>query len=349
MLQSHKFWVVLVCAATLLTAFIFLFNINGTREKALQLLKPDLIEENGQLKNENAYIKSELDGLNKLNRSLRKYLDLYEINFIELKDAVKDCYPIKSMFPDDFPEELISERFEIRQLFRELLSEKKRWDQYQQAQYEGILEKSLEPVMIESQSLKLENKENMQYFLELESALKLHKRLIRDVRLFHDEIQYQKQQLHTQQEYELYDLKFKLDPFARESALVDALQQAMSALSAGIYQQEAVEVLDRIGDEFTKPIQQLYEQQQDTTASPVPTKYNYNFYTVFGKKLLDYSDTLAQQSSITLGPSAFGELDFFNRRLSDSLYDLYQAGQYEAINPSHLDLDGLEQVLYSRH
>jgi hypothetical protein len=35
MLQSHKFWVVLVCAATLLIAFIFLFNINGTREKAL--------------------------------------------------------------------------------------------------------------------------------------------------------------------------------------------------------------------------------------------------------------------------------------------------------------------------
>jgi hypothetical protein len=253
------------------------------------------------------------------------------------------------VFPDDFPEELISERFEIRQLFRELLSEKKRWDQYQQAQYKGILEKTLEPVIIESQSLKLENKENMQYFLELESALKLHQRLIRDVRLFHDEIQYQKQRLHTQQEYELYDLKFKLDPFARESALVDALQQAMSALSAGIYQQEAVEVLDRIGDEFTKPIQQLYEQQQDTTASPVPTKYNYNFYTVFGKKLMDYSDTLAQQSSITLGPSAFGELDFFNRRLSDSLYDLYQVGQCEAINPSNLDLDELEQVLYSRH
>ena len=75
MLQSHKFWVVLVCAATLLIVFIFLFNINGTREKALQLLKPDLIEENGHLKNENAYLKSELDSLNKLNRNLRKYLD----------------------------------------------------------------------------------------------------------------------------------------------------------------------------------------------------------------------------------------------------------------------------------
>jgi hypothetical protein len=349
MLQSRKFWFFLICAATLLTAFIFLFNYTGTREKALQLITPDLIEEKGHLKNENAYLKSELDSLKKLNRSLRKYLDLYEINFIELKKAVKDCYPIESVFPDDFPEELISERFEIRQLFRELLSEKKRWDQYQQAQYKGILEKTLEPVIIESQSLKLENKENMQYFLELESALKLHKRLIRDVRLFHDEIQYQKQQLHTQQEYELYDLKFKLDPFARESALVDALQQAMSALSTGIYQQEAVEVLDRIGDEFTKPIQQLCGQQKDATATPVPTKYNYNFYTVFGKKLMDYSNTLAQQSSITLGPSAFGELDFFNRRLSDSLYDLYQVGQYEAINPSNLDLDELEQVLYSRH
>jgi hypothetical protein len=64
---------------------------------------------------------------------------------------------------------------------------------------------------------------------------------------------------------------------------------------------------------------------------------------------MDYSDTLAQQSSITLGPSAFGELDFFNRRLSDNLYDLYQAGQYDSINPSHLDIDELEQALYSRH
>jgi hypothetical protein len=73
-------------------------------------------------------------------------------------------------------------------------------------------------------------------------------------------------------------------------------------------------VLIAIGDEFTKPIQQLCGQQKDATATPVPTKYDYNFYTVFGKKLMDYSDTLAQQSSITLGPSAFGELDFFNRR-----------------------------------
>jgi hypothetical protein len=194
----------------------------------------------------------------------------------------------------------------------------------------------------------LENGDNREYFVELEGALNLHKRLIRDVRLFHDEIQFQKNRHDAQQAYELYDLKFKLGPFARESALVDALQQAMSALSAGIYQQEAAEVLDRIGEAFTEPVQQLYEQQQDTNEPPVPSRYNYNLYTLLGKKLMDYSDTLARQSSIPLRSSAFGELDFFNRRLSDSFYDLYQVGQDEAIDPSHLDLDELEQALNSR-
>ena len=183
----------------------------------------------------------------------------------------------------------------------------------------------------------------------MEDALKLHKRLIRDIRLFHDEIKFQKRQLYAQQPYELYDLKFKLAPFTLESALVDALQQAMSALSAGIYEQEAVAVLDRIGDEFTKPIQQLYEHQLETTEVPVLSKYNYNFYTLFGKKLMDYSVTLAEQSAIPLDSSAFGNLDFFNRRISESLYDLYQVGQDEAINPMYLDVNELERILHSKN
>jgi hypothetical protein len=349
MSQKPKFWGILACIAALIAIFMFLFNVKETKDKAWQLIKPNLIEENADLKNENERLMSKIAGLKKQNMSLKKYLDAYENNFIELKNAARNCNRIQSMLPIDLPEELTKERFEIRQIYRQMLSEKKRWDQYQQEQYKNILESTVEPVVVESQGLNLENEENMEYFLELESALKLHKRLIRDVRLFHDEIQFQKKQLRAQQLYELYDLKFKLGPFARESALVDALQQAMSALSAGIYQQEAVEVLARIGDEFTKPIQQLYEQQLATTESPVPNKYYYNLYAVFGKKLMDYSDTLAQQSSITLGPSAFGELDFFNRRLSESLYDLYQVGQEEAINPTHLDLDELEQVLHSRH
>ena len=253
------------------------------------------------------------------------------------------------MLPIDLPAELMKERFEIRRMYRQMLGEKRRWDQYQQEKYKGVLESTLEPAVVEVQGLNLENEENMDYFHELESALKLHKRLIRDVRIFHDEIKFQKKQLHDQQPYALYDLKFKLAPFTRESALVDALQQAMSALSAGIYQQEAVEVLDRIGDAFTKPIQQLYEKQWDSDEPSTAKKYNYNFYTLFGKKLIDYSDSLARQSAITLGPSALGELDFFKRELSESLYDLYRAGQDEAIDPGYFDVEGLKQILNAGH
>ena len=64
---------------------------------------------------------------------------------------------------------------------------------------------------------------------------------------------------------------------------------------------------------------------------------------------MDYTDKLARQSSIALGPSAFGELDFFYRRMFDSLHDLYQVGQDVAIYPSHLDIEELEKILYSRH
>lgn len=349
MSRISKQWGILACIAALIAIFIFFLNLNETRKKTWLLVKTDLTEENASLNNENERLRDKIARLNKQNLSLKQYLDTCENNFIELQDAAKNCDQIESLLPADLPEGLTKERHEIRQVFREMLSEKKRWDQYQQEQYRSILESTVEPDVIEAQSLNLENKENMEYFQELEVALKLHKRLIRDIRLFHYEIQYQKEQLQAQQEYGLYDLKFKLGPFARESALVDALQQAMSALSAGIYQQEAVAVLDRIGEEFTKPIQQLYEQQQDATESPVLTKYNYNLYSLYGKKLMDYSDTLAQQSSIALGPSAFGELDFFNRQLSDNLYVLYQVGQDQAIDPSHLDLDELEQVLNSRH
>ena len=209
------------------------------------------------------------------------------------------------------------------------------------------MESTLEPNVIETQSLNLENGDNRQYFVELEGALNLHKRLIRDVRLFHDEIQFQKNRHDAQQAYELYDLKFKLGPFARESALVDALQQAMSALSAGIYQQEAVEVIDRLGDAFTKPVEKFYERQQNSSGTPVPTNYNYNIYMVFGKKLMTYSDALARQSSIYLDPSTLGELDYFNRRLSQSFYDLYHVGLNETISSTHLDLEQLEQDIHS--
>jgi hypothetical protein len=345
MSPTSKLWGLSTLAATLTAIFLFVFSVGGAKDKIWHLIKPDLIAQNTELEAENKRLKREIASLKNQNRHIKTILDAYEHNFMALKDALGNCDPIPPVLEIDLPADLMQERFEIRRVYRQMLAEKRHWDQYHQQKYKNILESTLEPAVVEIQGLNLENEENIEYFHELESALKLHKRLIRDVRVFHDEIKYQKKQLQAQQPYELYELKFKLAPFTRESALVDALQQAMSALSAGIYEQEAVEVLDRIGDEFTKPIQQLYEQQWDSNKPTTAKKYNYNFCTLFGKKLMAYSDRLAAQSAITLGPSAFGELDFFRRELSESLYDLYRAGQNDAIDPGYLDLNELERIL----
>ncbi len=344
MSQKSKLWGLSTLVVALIAILMFLFNVRGLRDKAWHLIMPDLVAQNAHLKNENERLSRNIKALKNQNKSLKTILDAYEHNFIALKDAAGNCDQIPTVLPIDLPAELMQERFEIRQMYRRMLREKRRWDQYQQAKYKTILESTLEPVVDDIQGLNLTNQENIDYFHELESALNLHKRLIRDVRVFHDEVKFQKKQMYAHQPYELFDLKFKLAPFTRELALVDALQQAMSALSAGIYVEEAVEVLDRIGDEFTDPIQQLYEQQ-DKTESSLLSQYNYNFYTLFGKKLIDYSDSLAEQSAVPLDSAAFGELDFFNRRISESLYDLYQIGQDEATDPNRLDVDELKQII----
>ena len=331
----------------LIAAFAVLLDIDGTIDQIGQLFKPEMVRENSSLKAENEKLKNELTKLEKQNASLRNDLDEYEKNESELKAAAADCNRIESMVAPDLPAGLKQERFEIRRLYRKLIGEKKRWDQYLQQKYAGILEDPIEPRVVDSQSLNLENDENLDHFVRLEKSLALHRRLIRDVRLFHDELQYQKEQRNARQEYELYDLKFDLPPFARESALTDAMQQAMSALSVGIYQEETVDVLNRIREEFTKPIQQLYAQLNATNESGVTARYNYDLYTVYGKKLMEYSDSLARQSAITLAPSAFGELDYFNRLMFESLYDLYEVGQYERIDPKDLDLEELERVITS--
>jgi hypothetical protein len=343
-LKTRRF---IACIIILMAGLAILLNIEGTIDKVWQLFKPEMIRENTNLKFENKQLQHEIKDLEKQNTRLRYYLDEYEKNLSDLKTAAVDCNQVESMLPVDLPVGLKKERFEIRQFYRELLDEKKRWDQYQQQKYTGILQDTIEPRVVDSQSLNLENEENLDHFVELEKGLALHRRLIRDVRLFHDEIQFQKKQRYARQDYELYDLKFQLPPFARESALTDALQQAMSALSAGVYQDEAVGVLNRIGEEFTRPIQQLNAQLDDATDSSEITRYNYDLYTVYGKKLMEYSDSLARQSAITLAPSAFGELDYFNRRLFESLYDLYEVGQYDTIDPMDLDLEELKRVIDS--
>jgi hypothetical protein len=261
----------------------------------------------------------------------------------EIIDLLRD----ECLLDYTLPEDLIEERFEIRHMYRKLQRQKKLWEQYQQEKYEGILETTLEPSVISSQKLNLENEDNRKYFLELESDFKLHRRLIRDVRMFHDEIQFQQKQFQARQQYELYDIKLKLSPFAKESGLVDALQQALSALSVGVYEREAVGVIDRLGEAYTKPIRQLHEKLQNSTEPSIASKYNYDIYIVHGKKLLEYTDTLAQQSLIALEPSTRGELDIFKRRLSQSFYDLYQIGLNETISSAHLDFEELEQDIRS--
>jgi len=345
MSRIPKLFVKLAIIASLTVISAFLVVRQDSWDKAWRFDGTELAAENAELTHENELLELKIADLEEENANLKKYLLAYETNLIALRDAAAGCGPTEPGPAVELPEGLRREPIETRRIYRDLLSEAMRWNQYQQEQYKHIIDSTVEPHIVEAQTLYLENEDNREYFLELEYALKLHRRLIRDVRLFHDEIQYQKAQHRDQMPYQLFDLKFKLAPFARESALVDALQQAMSAMSAGVYQTEAEEVLDRIGEELTKPIRLLYEQQEDTTESPVASKYNYNLYSVYGRKLMDYSETLARQSSITLGPSAFGQLDYFNRRLYDSLYDLYQLGQDDAIDPSNLDLAELEEVL----
>ena len=74
MSQTPKIWGILACMAALTAIFIFLLNIKGTREKAWQLIKSDLEEENAELKQENELLKHRFAGLKKQNLSLKKYL-----------------------------------------------------------------------------------------------------------------------------------------------------------------------------------------------------------------------------------------------------------------------------------
>ncbi len=246
----------------------------------------------------------------------------------------------------DLPEKLAEERFEIRQYYRELLEEKRRWDRYRRERYESILESRIEPARIRLHDLNLKNEENLEYFEELEVALNLHNRLVRDVRIFHDEVQYQGERARERRPYQPYELKYNLNPFARESALADALQQAMSSMSVGIYHQEASEVIQRVCDEFVKPVQMLDARSPGGDESSASFNYNYNMYIVFAKKLMNYSNALLEQSSIQLASSSRGELDFINRRLSESLNNLYEIGQQEAIPTDYLDLEELEREIH---
>lgn len=303
----------------------------------------DLLTVNADLRTENEKLTKEIEGLLKQNQRLKRDLVSRTIQFPMLSEIAREPQQLPIHHSQNFMQGLENESFLNQQIYRALLAEKKRWDEYHQAQYQNILESTLEPAVVDSQYLIFEEEKNRETFLEIENTLNLYKRLIRDVRLFHDEAQYRQQQIQEDPSYELYDLKFNLEPFARESAIADAMQQAMSAMGAGLYPQDAAQVLDRLGMEIIKPIQELSEWLEDPKDSTAPEPYNYNFYIVFGKKLINYADTLARQSLVPLAPSALGELDFFSRRMSQSLVRLYEAGGQGILDSTLLDVQALEE------
>ena len=242
---------------------------------------------------------------------------------------------------ETIPATLMEEEPAVRQFYHALLMEKRRWDRYRQDKYRHILETNQEPARIEQPAITLRNEANRLLLSDLVETLQLHTQLLRDLRLFHDEVRFRETQTRDGQDYRLYEHKYKLAPFAREAALADALQQALSALGAGLHQEEALEVIERLSAEYTRPVNRLQERLAATDNLTAPITYNYNIFIVYGKKLMRFSDMLLQQKKVGLAPPAFGELDFFYRRLLQSFEDLEQISQNETFPPTHLDPSNL--------
>lgn len=338
--RTVTFWSLL--GLFVLAVVMYSTGKGGLVETVGSYIRSDLLTANTGLKIENEKLAEEMEGLQKQNRRLKKDLVGRAIEPPMLNEAAGEPRQSGITPSQDLLESLDNESLLNQQIYRALLVEKNRWDEYHQAQYRDILESTLEPAVVDSQYLIFEDERNREHFLEIENTLNLYKRLIRDIRLFHDEVRYRQQQIPEDPSYELYDLKFNLEPFARESAISDAMQQAMSAMGAGVYPQEASQVLDRLGEAFIEPIQELSDWLEDPTESSGPGPYNYNFYVVFGIKLINYAEMLARQSLIPLAPSARGELDFFSRRMTQSLVQLYEASDQGSIDATHLDMQALE-------
>jgi len=295
------------------------------------------------LHHENEQLRKDIELLKHQYLNLQKRLDTYVPHDLRYSEMVDADQHIESMALLDVPPELSEERLDVQQVYHRLILEKHRWDYFLQDKYKYILEKAVEPVLI--QPPHLVNEANTKYFDDLTASLRLHKKLIRDVRIFHSEIQFQQKHGEADLAYKAYDYKLNLDPFARESSVADALQQALSALSTGVYHQEAVEVLDRLGDEFTRPVRQEYERFLSADGNLAPSSYNYNVFLTFAKKIMDYADMLASQTSIPLAPKALDELDYLHRRLNQSFHDLDEIGQQETIDAAFLDMEELERSI----
>jgi hypothetical protein len=346
MSKPNKHLFLLVVIVVVVTgALIITLRDGGFLDRMRQRIRSDLLTENARLELKIKALEKLISQLSEQNRHLKKALvgHTFRYSILEQTGSVVD---MDGEGNRQSPSNTIAEEsMLIQQNYQALLVEKERWESYQQNQYQTILAGTLEPIIVESEYLDFVDGNSRDLFLELENTLLLHRRLIRDIRLFHDEVSYRNKSIQGNPSYELFDLKLNLEPFARESAINDALQQSLSALGAGVYQTEAVETMDRLGDIFVTPIEELSDWLDSSDETSDLNPYNYNFYIVFGKKLIDYADSLAEQTMIPLAPSALGELDFFSRRIRQSLIQLHEAGSQSQIDDSILDLEVLEREM----
>ena len=343
MKQESKAFSRLVVLVGVVLAGVLLFYQGKDYLHSLQQEYREYGVELRNLRHDNEQLRKDIERLKNQYFHLRKRVNTYAPQDMRYSDLSGRENGIQSQAFPELPPGLSGEDLHVQQAYHQMLLEKQRWDGYLLEQYKDILTAAVEPAIMTLPPVK--NEESLHYFDELTASLRLHKKLLRDVRIFNSEIQFQQKHGGGDLAYKAYDYKLRLDPFARESSIADAMQQALSALSTGVYHQEAVEVLDRLGDEFTQPVRQEYERMLSSDGEPAVINYNFNIFLTFAKKIIDYSDALASQSSIPLAPKALGELDYLHRRLEQSFHDLYEIGQQETIDAALLDMEELARSI----
>ena len=65
MSQKSTFWGLCTLTAALIAIFFFFFNVGGTKDKIWHLIKPELLAQNAQLKNENERLSGKISSLKK--------------------------------------------------------------------------------------------------------------------------------------------------------------------------------------------------------------------------------------------------------------------------------------------
>ena len=140
MANSQKivvFW--FIFSLLVVAVVIYPVGKGGLLEKVRSHIRSDLVTANAKLVAENEKFKDKIDLLQKQILLLEKALVSQTIQFSALDDAAPDTKASKNIYSMDPLENLDQESFLNQQIYRALRAERKRWDGYQQIQYQDIL------------------------------------------------------------------------------------------------------------------------------------------------------------------------------------------------------------------